>query len=570
MSFLNILGGVGAGLRQGATFMQQKNMQDEQLRMAQERNTMLAEENSRRATEFDQKQAEYDRVQKLSGLRNSIHQNYPDANQYQREQMFVNEGVKSGLFKGAELDAAYSGVENLKKQFGAEAYGAAINGDIKPLQQILGQKGIAIDYDPSGKNLLLWQDGGARDATGTLQPRTIPVDGLLQMDVMSEARRRQQEARKAALEGKAEIAKIDLDEAKAEALRNKTAGMDANGNVIPAAGGTGRAGKAGKAAEATEEAVPSVDAGDVAKLMGNAEGAVLSRVAADAESMMMATPGLRKNPMMAIELARRLSLPDDDKAKLRPLPVKNPATGEWYMEFDEPTLGKIRLGRTGGGGIDPEKNLTSDQNEAKNQRALIQAQDEDWLAAVAQTAPPAVMGYLGPYLNGQQSPSELTSISDQDIAAVLNSPLAPQELKDKAMAAQLVKSRPGFFSTAQRINKNAPEYMDGRRPKPAFAPGSVPADKAQAVKRQYAIDQREEVRNAAGSGPSANAEAYARADGDAATAMMLLRTNNPTLKAEQAVKALQAIEEFPRLKSELKVSENELWALKLTAGGNGK
>lgn len=235
MSALNILGGIGAGLQQGVGFMQQKKMQDEQLRLAQERNTMLAEQANRQAKEFEQKQAEVERVQKLSEMRNGIYQNYPDANRYQREQMFVDEAVKSGMLRGDELDTAFAGVEKLKQQFGAEAYGAAINGDIKPLQQVLGQKGIAVDYDPSGKNLLLWQEGNARDAAGNLQPRTISVDGLLQMDVMAEARRRQQEAAKAALETQKVRAGIAADQAKANkdnsiALGNVT--EDVNGNIV--------------------------------------------------------------------------------------------------------------------------------------------------------------------------------------------------------------------------------------------------------------------------------------------------------------------------------------------------
>ena len=121
MSALNILGGIGAGLQQGVGFMQQKKMQDEQLKLAQERNTMLAEQANRQAKEFEQKQAEVERVQKLSEMRNGIYQNYPDANRYQREQMFVDEAVKSGMFRGDELDTAFAGVEKLKQQFGAEA-----------------------------------------------------------------------------------------------------------------------------------------------------------------------------------------------------------------------------------------------------------------------------------------------------------------------------------------------------------------------------------------------------------------------------------------------------------------
>ena len=559
MSFLNILGGVGAGLQQGVGFMQQKKMQDEQLKLAQERNTMLAEQANRQTKEFEQKHDELNRVQKLSEMRNGIYQNYPDANRYQREQMFVDEAVKSGMFRGDELDTAFAGVEKLKQQFGAEAYGAAINGDIKPLQQVLGQKGIAVDYDPSGKNLLLWQEGNARDAAGNLQPRTISVDGLLQMDVMAEARRRQQEAAKAALETQKVRAGIAADQAKANkdnsiALGNVT--EDVNGNIVARPKGKG----AGDGAQSPTE----IDPQDVVRLVGDTGEISPATIASQAEQIVAATPALR--PGQAIEYARRMNLPEEDPARIVPDVRLNKETGNWYLGFDDPRVGEIRAGRSN---VDPYGNLVKDKNEAKNQRAAIQATDEDWLAAVAQTTPPEVMGVLGPYINGTEDPRELLEADDRVIQAVLSTPTSSERDRAAAMAALLAKSRPGLFEATRRINDNARSYVP---PKPdAWTPQPVPVDVEKKVRQDYSLDQREEASK--GSGvlrPSADNKAFGQASSEARSALLLLRTKNPTLKASDAERAMQALEKYPELASRLKVTDDELWALKFTAGSKTK
>lgn len=569
MSLLNILGGVGAGLQQGVGFMQQKKMQDEQLKLAQDRNTMLAEQNNRQTKEFEQKQAETDRVQKLSEMRNGIYQNYPDANRYQREQMFVDEAVKTGMFRGDELDTAFSGVEKLKQQFGAEAYGAAINGDIKPLQQVLGQKGIAVDYDPSGKNLLLWQEGNARDAAGNLQPRTISVDGLLQMDVMAEARRRQQEAAKAALETSKTRSDINLNNAKAFNQGAQGLGRapvtDEDGRIISMPrGGSGRGASGG--ATSGQPKPTEISAQDVVRLIGDTGEVTPAQIAADAERIAAATPALGQG--QAINWARRLNLPEEDPARIVPTARLNRETGEWYMGFDGPD-GEIRVGKTGGGGIDPYSKLTEDKNEAKNQRAAIQATDEDWLAAVAQTTPPEVMGVLGPYINGTEDPRELLDADDRVIQAVLSTPTSSERDRAAAMAALLAKSRPGLFEATRRINDNARSYVP---PKPdAWTPQPVPVDVEKKVRQDYNLDQREEASK--GSGvlrPSADNKAFGQASSEAQSALLLLRTKNPTLKASDAERAMQALEKYPELASRLKVTDDELWALKFTAGSKTK
>lgn len=249
MSLLNILGGVGQGVQQGVGFMQQKKMQDEQLKLAQDRNTMLADQAKRAQAEFDQKQAEQQRVDELSKMRTSIYQNYPDANPYQRERMFVDEAVKANKFRGDELLTAHNNVQKLKATVGGDAYRQMLTGNIKPLQSLLGERGISVDFTPDGKNLQLWQAGNARDAAGNLQPTVVPFDGILQMDGMSEAYRAAVEQRKAgmdALKTRAEIGKINAEARRADRQYQDEVIQNEDGSVTVVPGGGRRSSGAGK------------------------------------------------------------------------------------------------------------------------------------------------------------------------------------------------------------------------------------------------------------------------------------------------------------------------------------
>lgn len=198
MSFMNILGGLGAGVTQGLQNMQAIENQRTNTAMAKERQAMLKDE-------FDAKKAERQRAEDLSKLRSDLYQQHPDADRYQVESMFADQAMKAGKLRGQELDAAFNTVEKLKLQFGDKAYSAMKAGDIKPLQQVLGERGIAVDFTPDRKSLQLWRDGNPRDANGNLMAQTIPFDGLLQMDAFATTRQRM-----------AEQAKLNQDSRKTE------------------------------------------------------------------------------------------------------------------------------------------------------------------------------------------------------------------------------------------------------------------------------------------------------------------------------------------------------------------
>ncbi len=217
MSALNILGSIGAGVQQGVGFMQQKKMQDEQLRMQQELHTA-------RMDEYSTKKAEQQRIDGLSKLRTDLYQQYPDADRYQVESMFAEQAVKAGKLRGEELDNAFNAVEKLKQQFGNKAYDAMRAGDIKPLQQVLGERGIAVDFTPDGKGLQMWRDGGARDAQGNLIAQTLPLEGLLQMDAFATTRQRLAEQAKLNQESRKTESEIAKNAAQAGNYRAQAAG----------------------------------------------------------------------------------------------------------------------------------------------------------------------------------------------------------------------------------------------------------------------------------------------------------------------------------------------------------
>ena len=210
MSFMNIIGGLGAGVTQGLQNMQAIENQRTNTAMAKERQAMLKDE-------FDAKKTERQRAEDLSKLRTDLYQQYPDADRYQVESMFAEQAVKAGKLRGEELDNAFNAVERLKQQFGAKAYDAMRAGDIKPLQQVLGERGIAVDFTPDGKGLQMWRDGGARDDQGNLVAQTLPLEGLLQMDAFATTRQRL-----------AEQAKLSQDSRKTESEIAKNAAQAGN------------------------------------------------------------------------------------------------------------------------------------------------------------------------------------------------------------------------------------------------------------------------------------------------------------------------------------------------------
>lgn len=247
MSALNIFGGIGQGLMQGSQFVahqrERENAQsyrDQVLANQQQQLAMQQETHGLRVDAARRELDEQKRVEQLATMRNRLAQDYPDASPHQREQMFVDRGVSENLFRGEELAQAQKTRDALRRQFGVEAYDAALAGDLKPLQSLLGEKGMAVDFTPDRRQISIWTADSPRDTKGNItQPlKTIPFDGLLQLDAMGAAAERQIARQKAGLEARKTRAEIGEKEASA-VLKLATAEgknpttLDANGNQVP-------------------------------------------------------------------------------------------------------------------------------------------------------------------------------------------------------------------------------------------------------------------------------------------------------------------------------------------------
>lgn len=259
MSALNIFGGIGQGLMQGSQFIAQQRdrdnaqaYRDQVLANQQQQMAMQQEVHGLKVDEARRLQAEQQRVERLATARNKLAQDYPDASPHQREQMFVDQGVEQNLFRGEELAQAQKTRDALRRQFGVEAYDAALAGDLKPLQSLLGEKGMAVDFTPDRKRINLWTKDSPRDAKGDIaQPlKTIPFDGLLQLDAMGAAAERQIARQKAGLEARKMRAEVGEKESKAvlnlaTAEGKNPTTLDANGNPVPNPNyrGTGNGGR---------------------------------------------------------------------------------------------------------------------------------------------------------------------------------------------------------------------------------------------------------------------------------------------------------------------------------------
>ena len=230
MSALNILGGLGAGISQGLMNTQQIQSQRQNAEYQKQITSAMRANQERAAQAHEQQVTEAQRLEKLASRRNQLAQEYPDADPYELEKMFVQEGVKNNYFRGEELQKAYETREKLYKTFGSKAYDDALNGNISTLQRVMGERGIAIDYTPDGKGVRLFGPQGQQD---------IPIAGLLQMEVMSEAQKRILDSQKAQ-------AGIDKDTAYADAYRGASTGYGSTGAPAGLRGGSPAGGSSSK------------------------------------------------------------------------------------------------------------------------------------------------------------------------------------------------------------------------------------------------------------------------------------------------------------------------------------
>lgn len=371
MATIDVLGGIGKGLMAGSEFIHRQRQADAQ---QAHRDQLLSNQQQQLQMQQDTlqiKKDELSRLDKLGTLKNELAQNYPEATDpYQRQQLFISEGVKRNLFRGDELDKAYDMRTKLRTQFGTQAYDSALTGDIKPLQTLLGERGISADFTPDGKGINLWSAASKRDAQGNLQPiQTLSVEGLQQLDAMGVVRERELARRKALQEGmknQADVSKTlaetnranaDADLKRATAAGKNPVTIDDNGNTVPnplyAGGSRKRAGASGAGSDGagggTYEALGFKNQGEMQKWIGEAlpDGGDML----DAEGRAVSVPRdqllrstetnldllLRANTGIAAPVARdiavsmaltKLGAPAGDGTYV-PTPQLNAESGEW-------------------------------------------------------------------------------------------------------------------------------------------------------------------------------------------------------------------------------------------------
>ena len=565
MSLLNILGGVGQGVQQGVGFMQQKKMQDEQLKLAQDRNTMLADQAKRAQTEFEQKQAEQQRVDELAKMRAGIYQNYPDANPYQRERMFVDEAVKANKFRGDELLTAHNNVQKLKAAVGGDAYGQMLAGNIKPLQSLLGERGISVDFTPDGNNLQLWQAGNARDAAGNLQPTTIPFDGILQMDGMSEAYRAALEQRKAgmdALKTRAEIGKINAQARREDRMYQDEVIQNEDGSVTVVPGGGRRSSGAGKSG-AKSDGFGIMTAEDFGK-------AADKFVGDDPEFSMPRAYSLYTNMLENTRTADGRTLTPGQQA----IALEDAIRITKGEGIQTPDLRDGRLALTAN--IDgrsyvldrvyTEPQAMSLKDGEGAPRYTQQTVDDIYLDAVRSAAvqSPEQFSAAWQVFNDPEALSEAQqryAEGDARMGDLLRAVAVIQRGVARANEAAGSGKQKGALSRAW--DSLTGRSGDAYNPTPA----GVPQDKAEQVTKKFGLDQREEVAHQSGAlRPSADNKRFGEMSSSAQSALLKLRTNNKTLTASEAMHASEAIQQYPELQDRLKVTDEEVWALRLVAG----
>lgn len=357
-----VLGGIGAGLMQGVQFINQRKQMDDNAAFRQQQMDNQRQQLQMQQEAFDIKKDEVKRIDALGKLKNEIVQQYPDATDpYHQSQLLIQKGVERDLFRGEELDNAYTARTKLRTEFGTQAYDAALTGDIKPLQTLLGERGMAVDYTPDRSALNIWSANGPKDEKGNPVPKQISMEGLMQLDAMGAVRERELARQKQTMEQqkfRAEFGKTqaETDRLRADAELKRAAAAGRAGGMATGQGGGGgqggvpASGRGGVGSSPTYAVMGFKNQGEmqdfVLKGIGD-EG--LSFTAADGSSSSIpkeeAVLGIQQNldllldsnpslpPVMARNIAQSMVLASKganmEGAQYVPVPALNTQTGQW-------------------------------------------------------------------------------------------------------------------------------------------------------------------------------------------------------------------------------------------------
>ena len=316
MANFGVTGGIGAGIMQGLQFMRQREgdaRQEQALANQTERLNMQKQIHGEKMGELNRANEERMRTDALGALSTNVESVYSDLPAYQRQQMVIDNGLKAGLFKPADLEAAKLKVDGLRKAAGPDAYDALMRGDILPVQSLLKSKGIDLQADAKTPGSYIIR------IHGSATPQTVTHAGLLQLDAMSGAYEREQARAAAALGRRKTEAEIQEKIANAnlkDRLPQLNLGAGARG-----ASGKEEKGDSGFPFDTKDlEAVTPID-----PATSKTDPQKLANIGANAESILRLNAPLQKSPRNALSIAAAL-----EKGELKPEAIYDPATNTYF------------------------------------------------------------------------------------------------------------------------------------------------------------------------------------------------------------------------------------------------
>lgn len=322
MANMQRMGGIGSGIMQGLQFMRQRESDARQNQALENQNQQLQmnqQIHSERMGALNRENEERQRAESLGKLHTQIESVYgqgPDAlPEYDRQKMYIEKALGTGLIKPAELDTAKKTYDGMVKLAGVDAFDAAVlRKDVAPLQKLFSSQGKGnIAYDPKA-------DAFSFTPPGATAPQSLDRKGLLQIGIMSAARDR-------------ELARSDA-ELKARKTEAEITNLDSRSslnNRLPQ-DRVGGAGGSGRGAGGKEPKPFSLDINEIEKIApldpatGKPDPQKVISIASNAESIFNLNPAIReKSPYAAYQIAAAI-----EKGDIKPELVRDPATNSYY------------------------------------------------------------------------------------------------------------------------------------------------------------------------------------------------------------------------------------------------
>lgn len=242
MSGLNILGGIGQGLQQGVGFMQQKRLQDEQVRQSQARLSMLEEEQNWKRKQQQAAEEERQRVGMLEKISQEELLSYQeetgkqDLDRFDLAEVQARAGKKafqSGFLPATEYTKAAEIQRQLRESGVADLYmKTAVNDDWDAFNKRFAPMFGGATAKPMGDDILITTPDGRKTPVSR-----IGFESLLKLDLTASAQESAFKGQKARAEVDKIASEAEENRANAGKLRadarhaGSVAGKNAPANV---------------------------------------------------------------------------------------------------------------------------------------------------------------------------------------------------------------------------------------------------------------------------------------------------------------------------------------------------